>query len=817
MKVLVIKIIIIFLIPQLVFTQTLTNKNFGYTSSSLLWTTHTPVRNGTNILPRGEKVYYVGTNNKICEYYWSNGNWTGGGQLEWGSYYVKIGTQIVNYDGDIFFIGSSDSRIYRLRWTSSTGWVASVLNSSSVPVRQGSDLIVYSNHIYYVGTNNRICNFVTEDNGDTWTGGEQLLWGNNITNVRTNTQIHPQNNKIYYIGSNGLICEYMWTGPLTGWVGGEQLDWSGNINTFVKNGNDICVSESNGIYYKSANNNRIYNLTWSSTSGWTTVSTQCTVVPKDAIDLISIDNRVFFVGSVDNKIYELLNFEGGNYTYNAIDVNMLPVKNNTELHLTYNNIFISGSTNTFKSYQLTYISNDYKINYCIYDYTYDPISETFSTDKTWHIGKLNNNSSTIYNSNTFITNSGKQFYYVGENSYVHTFLRSVLNSSSKTNYNLTWDQNFDVPDPYLASLKTSWNSQLPHGSGPRLQDCNMPYTCPKSYSKYFDNCSINNGVLSLMNKFESTPYSAIEWGEFQLPNTSWYWLNHQAPFVYSNYNYTSALITSGMQNYRGIMNNNPFAYPYPNGGAQAPENITFDQKYGWFETRCRVPRGKNIWSAFWMLQTTGGIPPEIDVFEIGGDGGSMKCSDFIDYGLNQIHLDEIAIGYRFYDDFYTYALSWSPNELKYYLNNELIATISNGTNLWVPSNNMYLILSSAVDLAKSNSELEIYPNYMEIDYVRTYSEIPNMRLSEIRKITSSKRINVFPNPSNNYFNFEINEADEKSTFIMEIYSLIGQKIITKVINNKVIISKDELGLSGVYFYKVLEGNKVLDQGHLMLK
>ena len=42
------------------------------------------------------------------------------------------------------------------------------------------------------------------------------------------------------------------------------------------------------------------------------------------------------------------------------------------------------------------------------------------------------------------------------------------------------------------------------------------------------------------------------------------------------------------------------------------------QKFGWFEIRCRIPKGKGLWPAFWLLPQAGGWPPEIDVFEILG-------------------------------------------------------------------------------------------------------------------------------------------------------------------------------------------------------
>ena len=779
------------------------NTNFGYTSGQLLWTSHTPVRYASNVIPFDGKVYYVGNNHKVHEYYWNNGTWTGGWQLEWGGSYVRTNTQIINYNHDIFYVNHADKRVYKLSWNSSTGWSASVINASSVPVRDGTDMVVYNNYIYYVGTNNKICYYKTNDNGVTWTGGVQLI-STYTTDVKNNTQIIPKPNKIYYIGTTNLVCEYFWNG--SSWVGGQQLDWSGNANSYVKSGTELCVSDNYGIYHISANDNKIYNLNWTPTSGWTTNYTQCSVIPKTNINMKTIDNHLFFVGDTDNKIYDI-EVNGSSYTNSLLHSSMPTVNNLSQLHITYNDIYITGTNNTFKSYQITYLDAAKRINYLIYDYLFDPSSQTFSTNPMWHHGKLNANASAVryYSS---ITNYNKQFYFVSTGGNVHTFLRSVVNANTKPGYTLTWDQNFDAPDPNLINLKANWNSQLPHGSGPRkIEDC-KPTACQISYSKYFDNCVLNNGVLSLVNKNEN--YNAIEWGEYQDSSGGWFWLNHSAPFTTTTYNYTHANIHTGMQNKRGIIDSppNPFAYPYPNGGAEAPQNVTFSQLYGWFEIRCRIPRGKNLWSAFWMLLDNGPIPPEIDIFEIGGDGGSMKCSDYIDYDGGVIHFDEIAVGYRFYDEYYTYALEWTPTHLKFYLNNELVFTESRSG--WVPQNDMFLIIGSGVDNVKANSELSIYPNSMDVDYVRAFSNNALRVVSDDQKnYEKQQEFIIFPNPNNGVFNIKVN--DIKKGLLIQVYDLVGKEVFSSKMKN----TKQQIDISnqpkGIYLVKVTIGDKVYNE------
>lgn len=157
-------------------------------------------------------------------------------------------------------------------------------------------------------------------------------------------------------------------------------------------------------------------------------------------------------------------------------------------------------------------------------------------------------------------------------------------------------------------------------------------------------------------------------------------------------------------------------------GEQAVQNVRYysgslstfsswSQTYGYFEVRAKLPEGKGHWSAFWLVPSVNGWPPEIDIFEVLGRENGSKGRGSPDNRVHlRVHFDEIAEdgshapeptltnpfevvdgvpqpairrerqkGPRFtfaktvdveqaferqiFDDFNTYAVSWTPDEI----------------------------------------------------------------------------------------------------------------------------------------------------------
>jgi beta-glucanase (GH16 family) len=158
--------------------------------------------------------------------------------------------------------------------------------------------------------------------------------------------------------------------------------------------------------------------------------------------------------------------------------------------------------------------------------------------------------------------------------------------------------------------------------------------------------------------------------------------------------------------------------PYTSGMIEGSRK--FAQKYGWFEIRCRVPAGKGLWPAFWLLPATRTWPPEIDILEILDHDPSTVYFTTHWRDANRRHLSD---GHRFKGpdfsaDFHTFAVDWEPGTIVWYVDGVERARTSKG----VPDEPMYLIANLAVggDWPGNPDATTTFPAVMEIDYIRVY-------------------------------------------------------------------------------------------------
>jgi beta-glucanase (GH16 family) len=165
----------------------------------------------------------------------------------------------------------------------------------------------------------------------------------------------------------------------------------------------------------------------------------------------------------------------------------------------------------------------------------------------------------------------------------------------------------------------------------------------------------------------------------------------------------------------------------------------FQQQYGRFEARMKIPRGQGMWPAFWMLgdniNTSGvGWPTcgEIDVMEnIGKEPGTVHGS-MHGPGYSGGHALTAAYvlpgGAALADDFHVYAIEWDVGVVRFYLDSTLYETrtpadVPAGTT-WVYDHPFFLLLNVAVggSWPGNPDATTVFPQTMLVDYVRVYTK-----------------------------------------------------------------------------------------------
>ncbi len=162
----------------------------------------------------------------------------------------------------------------------------------------------------------------------------------------------------------------------------------------------------------------------------------------------------------------------------------------------------------------------------------------------------------------------------------------------------------------------------------------------------------------------------------------------------------------------------------------------FSQKYGWFEMRCRCPRGNGLMSAFWLHQVNplhqeytpegkrkgladGAL--EIDIFEQQGRHISDRetkvdlNTHFTEKGhfLHSLPLDLSG-------EFHVMAMEWQEGRIDWYCDGVRMETYEGPT----PQEKMFL-LAALFQYSGWIGEIDpdmVYPKDFVIDYIRVYQK-----------------------------------------------------------------------------------------------
>ncbi len=175
-----------------------------------------------------------------------------------------------------------------------------------------------------------------------------------------------------------------------------------------------------------------------------------------------------------------------------------------------------------------------------------------------------------------------------------------------------------------------------------------------------------------------------------------------------------------------------------NGSSYTSARITtqgkFEQAYGRFEARIRLPYGKGLWPAFWLLgnDCETNIWPqcgEIDIMEYLGDNPTTIFGSAHGPGYSAgeaVTKDYVLENGRYDTGFHVFGIEWGPGYINYYVDDALYQTITpeDTPGEWVFDHPFYIILNVAVggNFPGSPNDETVFPQTMLVDYVRVYQQ-----------------------------------------------------------------------------------------------
>ena len=205
-------------------------------------------------------------------------------------------------------------------------------------------------------------------------------------------------------------------------------------------------------------------------------------------------------------------------------------------------------------------------------------------------------------------------------------------------------------------------------------------------------------------------------------------------------NYTDRVENASYTTHKGLgclkitaLNDNYDGVAY--SSARIKTEGLFEQRYGRFEARLKLPYGPGLWPAFWMLganYATDVWPKcgEIDIMENKGYQPNIVSSALHFPGHSGGNPITQTFGYesqRFDTDFHIFAVEWDESQIVLFVDNVLYkrvkaADVTDGE--WVFDHPFFIILNVAVGgtFGGDPTADTVFPQSMYVDYVRVYQK-----------------------------------------------------------------------------------------------
>ena len=156
--------------------------------------------------------------------------------------------------------------------------------------------------------------------------------------------------------------------------------------------------------------------------------------------------------------------------------------------------------------------------------------------------------------------------------------------------------------------------------------------------------------------------------------------------------------------------------------------------YGYIEASIKLPKGKGTWPAFWMMPVNFRSWPadgEIDIMEEVGYHPNYVSSSL--HANAHVHSNGTQVTHEMYcagaeDEFHTYAILWSHENITTYVDGQLQLSYDNrglGRDDWPYDDPFYVIFNLAWGGSwggQQGVDENALPAVMEVDYIRVFQK-----------------------------------------------------------------------------------------------
>nr|WP_321409530.1 glycoside hydrolase family 16 protein [uncultured Carboxylicivirga sp.] len=242
----------------------------------------------------------------------------------------------------------------------------------------------------------------------------------------------------------------------------------------------------------------------------------------------------------------------------------------------------------------------------------------------------------------------------------------------------------------------------------------------------------NNGSYQLVwsDEFEYSGLPDSTKWSYDIEGNAWGWGNNELQ-TYTSADINNAEVLNGKLFITAVKEDS-ISKPYTS--ARLISKGKGDWLYGKIEVKAKLPGGKGIWPAIWMLPTDweyGGWPEsgEIDIMEhVGYEPDSVYFTVHTESYNHGIGTQKSQAVYEPDAEhvFHVYGIEWTPKKIDFYLDENKVFTFKNEGKTyaeWPYDKRFHLLLNVAVGGGwggKHGVDDSIFPCQMVVDYVRVY-------------------------------------------------------------------------------------------------